>query len=142
MSPTTSARRRQTRGLAAFLLLVAAAAHIPLIEGHLHEAPYIGWGFILLSTVCILLAVSIVLADHVAVWTLAAASCLAALVAYLASRTIGLPEIGDDVGNWTEPLSFPAIFAEVSLLVLAVIRMQTTVTAQHARMSSEGYSAR
>jgi hypothetical protein len=111
---------------AAALLLVAAAAHIPLIREHLHEAPYIGWGFLLISVGCVALAVAIVTVDHVAVWSLSAAVCLAALMAYLASRTIGLPQIGDDVGNWTEPLSFPAIAAEASLLALALVRIQAT----------------
>lgn len=129
MSPTTSRTRRPARWpvrwLTAFLLLVAAAAHIPLIEEHLHEAPYIGWGFILLSGSCILLAVALVLADHVAVWMLAGAICLAALVAFLASRTIGLPQIGDDIGNWTEPLSYPAIAAETLVLLLAGAHVKT-----------------
>lgn len=112
MHITTRLHPAPARWLAALLLLIAAAAHIPLIEEHLHEAPYLGWGFMLLSVSCILLAIAIVLADHVAVWKLVAAICLAALMGFLASRTIGLPQTGDDVGNWTEPLSFPALSAE------------------------------
>lgn len=104
---------------ASFLLLVAAGTHIPLIEMHLEEAPYIGWSFILLSVVCIVLAIAILVVDDAAVWVVSGAVCLAAVVAYLASRTIGLPQIEDDVGNWTEPLGIPAVASEVLMTALA-----------------------
>jgi hypothetical protein len=110
--------------IAAFLLLVAAGAHIPLIREHLEEAPYIGWGFILLSVVCILLAVAVLFVDNPGVWQVSGAVCLAAFVAFLASRTVGLPQIGDDVGNWTDPLGFPAVASEVLMAVLAYVHLR------------------
>jgi hypothetical protein len=117
---------------ASFLLLVAAGTHIPLIREHLEEAPYIGWGFILLSVVCVVLAVVILFVDHASVWMLSGAVCLAAVVAFLASRTIGLPQIGDDVGNWTEPLGFPAVASEVLMAVLAYAHLRSRRTASGA----------
>ena len=93
--------------LASFLLLVAAGTHIPLIRDHLDEAPYIGWLFILLSVVCIVLAVAILFVDSPSVWVISGAVCVAAVVGFLASRTVGLPQIGDDVGNWSDPLGIP-----------------------------------
>lgn len=104
---------------ASFLLLVASGTHIPLIKDHLEEAPYVGWLFIALSVVCIVLAVAILVVDNPGVWILSGAVCLAAVVAFLASRTVGLPQIGDDVGNWTEPLGIPAVASEVLMFVLA-----------------------
>ncbi len=111
---------------ASFLLLVAAGTHIPLIEAHLEEAPYIGWLFIMLSVVCIALAVAIVLVDNPGVWVLSAAVCLAAVVGFLASRTVGLPQIRDDVGNWTDPLGIPAVASEVLMVVLAWTHLRRT----------------
>jgi hypothetical protein len=111
---------------ASFLLLVAAGTHIPLIKMHLEEAPYIGWLFIALSVVCIVLAVAIVLVDNPGVWVLSGAVCLAAVVGYLASRTVGLPQIGDDVGNWTEPLGIPAVASEALMVVLAWTHLRGT----------------
>ena len=125
MNPTTRARRTPARWGAAALLLVAAAAHVPLIQEHLHEAPYIGWAFVLLSIACVALAVWVVLSDRTDTWILIGAVCLAALVGYLASRTVGLPELGDDVGNWTEPLSYPAVTAELFLVALAGVRLSS-----------------
>jgi hypothetical protein len=109
---------------ATFLLLVAAGTHIPLVREHLQEAPYIGWLFIALSVVCIVLAVAILLVDHVGVWLLSAAVCFAAVVGFMASRTVGLPQIGDDVGNWTDPLGIPAVASEVLMVALAVLHLR------------------
>jgi hypothetical protein len=120
MSLTTSPARLS----ASFLLLVAAGTHIPLIRMHLQEAPYIGWGFIVLSVVCIALAVAILFVDDVAIWVVSGAVCLAAVVAFLASRTIGLPQIEDEVGNWTEPLGIPAVASEVLMAALAYVHLR------------------
>jgi hypothetical protein len=110
---------------ASFLLLVAAGTHIPLIRAHLEEAPYVGWLFIALSVVCVALAVAILFVDHVGVWLLSAAVCFAAVVAFLASRTVGLPQIGDDVGNWTEPMGIPAVASELLVVALAGLHLRS-----------------
>ena len=117
---------------ASFLLLVAAGTHIPLINAHLEEAPYVGWLFIVLSVVCIALAVAVLFVDHVGVWVLSAAVCFAAVVAFLASRTVGLPQIGDDVGNWTDPLGPPAVGSEVLMVALAWLHLRNTRTTASA----------
>jgi len=109
---------------ASFLLLIAAGAHVPLIQDHLEEAPYVGWLFIALTIICVALAVLIVVVDHPSVWVIAGLTCLAAAVAFLASRTIGLPQIGDDVGNWTEPLGLPALASEVLMALLAYVHLR------------------
>jgi hypothetical protein len=114
-----SLHRSPAQWCASFLLVVAAGTHIPLIRDHLEEAPYVGWLFLLLSVVCLVLAVAILVVDRPGVWLLSGAVCLAAVVAFLASRTVGLPQIGDDVGNWTEPLGIPAVASEALMVVLA-----------------------
>jgi hypothetical protein len=120
MSLTTS----RAQWCASFLLLVAAGTHIPLIPAHLEEAPYVGWLFIALSVVCIALAAVILFVDRAGVWVVSGLVCLAAVVAFLASRTIGLPEIEDDIGNWTEPLGIPAVASEVLMAVLAYVHVR------------------
>jgi len=109
---------------ASALLLVAAGTHIPLVPDHLEEAPYVGWLFIALSVVCIALAVAILFVDEASVWVLSGVTCFAAVLAFLASRTVGLPQIGDDVGNWTEPLGFPAAVSETLMAVLAYVHVR------------------
>jgi hypothetical protein len=107
------------RWLTALLLLVNAGVHIPLVPEHLDEAPYIGVLFILLSVACIVLAVVIVVVDTTWVWAASGTISLLALVAFVLSRTVGLPQIGDDVGNWTDPLGFPALASEALTVALA-----------------------
>jgi hypothetical protein len=120
MKPTTS----PTQWYASILLLVAAGTHVPLIKDHLEEAPYVGWLFIVLTAVCALLALAIVWVDRASVWVLSGLTCFAAVMAFLASRTIGLPQIGDDVGNWTDPLGFPAVVSEALMVLLAYVHLR------------------
>ncbi len=118
--------RSPLRWVVAALLLVTAAVHLPLVPAHLREAPYVGVLFIALAVICTILAGAMVLHDSPMVWELSGAVTLLALVAFLASRTIGLPQIGDDIGNWTEPLGFPTIAAELltALVVAYALRQR------------------
>jgi len=106
---------------AALLLVVTAAAHVPLVPEHLEEAPYVGVLFVALSSAAVALALLLVLRDTPLVWAATGALTLLAVLGFLASRTVGLPQLGDDVGNWTEPLGFPAVAAEILCLVSAVV---------------------
>jgi hypothetical protein len=108
------------RWVASVLLLATAATHVPLVPEHLEEAPYLGMLFVVLSAASLALAVLVVVADTPAVWAVTAGMTLLAVIGFLASRTVGLPMIGDDVGNWTEPLGLPALAAE-SLAFLAAV---------------------
>ena len=112
------ALHRQDRGAAVLALVVTSATHAPLIREHLAEAPYVGWLFATLSAVSVLLAVALLVADTRVVWAATGVLGAASVLAFLLSRTTGLPQIGDDVGNWSEPLGYPAIAAE-SVVVLA-----------------------
>jgi hypothetical protein len=107
------------RWVAAALLLVTAAVHVPLVPEHLREAPYVGMMFVALVLGCAGMALVLILHTSWITWELTAALATLALVAFLVSRTIGLPGLGDDVGNWTEPLGFPAIIAEILTTLVA-----------------------
>jgi hypothetical protein len=98
--------------------------HVPLVAPHLEEAPYIGFLFLGLIAVCGVLAVTIVLRDTALTWVASGAASLLALLAFLLSRTVGLPQIGDDIGNWTEPRGYPALLAEVGTVLLAAVALR------------------
>ena len=100
--------------------LCVAAAHVPITPEHLHEAPYVGAAFVALEVTCVLLATALLRHDDAIVWSATGAVAGAALTAYVLSRTVGLPQIGDDVGNWTEPLGIVAVTFESLLLLMAV----------------------
>jgi hypothetical protein len=120
------------RWLAAVTLVVAGAVHIPVIPAHLEEAPYIGWLFIALTTVCFVLAAVVLVADSVVVWLASGVVTTLAVGAYVLSRAVPLPQIGDDVGNWLEPLGVAAILAETATAVLALLALRGRPTGPHA----------
>jgi hypothetical protein len=90
----------------------------------MEEAPYVGWLFAALSAVSVLLAVALLVADTRAVWTATGVLGVASVLAFVLSRTMGLPQIGDDVGNWSEPLGYPAIAAELVAALAACLTLR------------------
>ena len=112
------------RWVGVVLLLVTVATHVPLIPEHLEEAAYVGVLFTALSVVSLVLAVLLVRWDTPLVWAASGVTTLLAAVAFLASRTVGLPQIRDDIGNWTEPLGFPAVAAEVLMTLAALVALR------------------
>ncbi len=121
------------RGLVAAMCVVAAAAHLPVIQDHLTAAPYVGASFVGLVLACLALAILLLRADTRRRYVIAAAVCGAAVVAYLWSRWVGLPQITDDIGHWTDPLGLVAVTSESLVVVLSIgalvgIRQQRLVT--------------
>jgi hypothetical protein len=96
-----------------------AVAHVPVIEPHLVEAPYLGVGFVLLTVVGFYLAVRLVVDPDELVWSAAGVVAVLAVLGYVLSRSVGLPQIGDDVGAWADPLGLTAVSCE--LVVVAAV---------------------
>ena len=96
---------------------ITVAAHLPVTGEHLEEAPYIGALFVLLEVASVVLALALIRRPSRAVLLSISAVGALAVLALVISRTIGLPLIGDDVGNWTEPLALVSAASE-SLMVL------------------------
>ena len=118
------------RWLAAVALAVSGAVHIPVIPMHLQEAPYIGCLFIALTVVCFVLAGVVLVVDSVAVWAVSGVVTALAVGAYVLSRSVALPQIGDDVGNWLEPLGVAAIAAEAATVILSLLALRRTAGVQ------------
>jgi hypothetical protein len=105
--------------IAAFGSLGEAAAHVPVAAPHLAEAPYIGIGFVLLVIAGVYLAVRLLLAPGELVWAATGLVGAAAVLGYVASRTVGLPQIGDDVGAWWDALGLTAVCCELLMVAAA-----------------------
>ena len=116
----TAARHSRWRWLLIPALLAAAAAHLPVIPEHLEEAPYMGALFITLSLACVILAATLISFDSTMVYSIAAITCVLAIVGYLATRVVAFPMLSDDVGNWTEPLGVLSISVEFVALIAAL----------------------
>lgn len=101
------------RPLLAGSAVVAAAVHVPVIGPHLAEAPYMGALFIVLTVGCLVIAAAALVRDSFAVYALAVVTCGPAALGYAATRLVAFPMLGDEVGNWLEPLGIVAVVAEL-----------------------------
>jgi hypothetical protein len=106
------------RGAAVALLAATAGIHIALVPEHLREAPYAAALFIALSAAALALAVLLLVRSDLVVWTMSYGLVVTALLAYVASRSIGLPSLDDDVGDWLGPLGIAALGVEVAAACL------------------------
>lgn len=119
------AERSPWRLVAAFAAAGMAVSHIPVIQEHLTEAPYIGIGFILITIAGLVLMQLLLTRDTRTTWVAAAIASALSLLGYLLSRTVGLPQITDDIGNWAEPLGLVAVVAETIMLITAITHLTT-----------------
>ena len=109
--------------------VTALAAHLPITEDHLEEAFYIGVLFIVLEVACACLAALLPARDTRLVWYAVTATGTTSVLTYVLSRSIGLPQITDDVGNWTDPLGYVAVASETIMVLLGVVALRTRRTA-------------
>ena len=52
-------------------------------------------------------------------WMIAGGVALATLIGFSLTRTVGLPQSKDDIGNWLEPMGLAALFIEACVVMLA-----------------------
>jgi hypothetical protein len=120
---TAAARATIAVGLAAIAVIHAVDS-----VGHWSDARYLFWMYMALIAAAIGLAGAVLL--HRSPLPLLAAAGLAALVfvGYVISRTVGLPDGADDIGNWTEPLGLASLVVEgmVVAVGLAAFRAERT----------------
>ena len=118
---------------AAAALSATAAIHITLVPEHLREAPYAGGLFIALSAAALASAIVLAATDHELAWMGASAISIGALVAYLVSRSVGLPSMSDDIGDWANALGMAAGACEALTLVCWTAR---SVTVAHTSVTA------
>ncbi len=100
-------------GLAGFALI-----HMLDLPGTIAGTPYIGWMYIGLIASAIGLAGALVRTSDSRVWAAAGGLVLSTIVGYVLSRTTGLPQSTDDIGNWSQTLGIAMLFTGGSLLAL------------------------
>jgi manganese oxidase len=121
------------RWVVAAAALTTLAAHASITEDHLEEAFYIGVLFIALEVACLALAVLLPYRDSAAVWAGVVITGGLAIAGYVVSRSVGLPEITDDVGRWTDPLGVVAVAAESLMVLLGLGALTGRVQTRKAR---------
>jgi hypothetical protein len=96
-----------------------ALIHLLDLPGKLSETPYMFVLYVALMVSSIALAVALIRTDDTRVWAAVAVLPALVIVGYVLSRTTGLPQSNDDIGNWSEPLGMASLFVEGSLVALA-----------------------
>ena len=115
-----AANARAAETLGALCLLGVAATHLLDVGHKLEEAPYMGAAFIVLIGGSIAAALLLLDGRRAPIaWRIALALSLGAIVGYLLSRSIGLPQLADHVGRWADPAGLAALTFEVASVLLA-----------------------
>ncbi len=89
------------------------------------ETRYIFFLYILLIVTVLGAAALLLRGDSRTAWAVAALTTGATLTGYILSRTIGLPQASQDIGNWSDPLGLTSVFVESCTLVLASYKVLT-----------------
>jgi len=115
---------RAARQLVARAVAVVALAGVGLIHlldgiGKFTETPYMGWMYVGLILACLATAGVLVWGNIREAWIAALLLPLSAIVGFVLTRTIGLPQATGDIGNWSEPLGLAALFTEGCLVLVA-----------------------
>jgi hypothetical protein len=104
---------------AAAALVGVCLVHLLDGPGSLSDAFYVGALELALAASCVPLAVLLVIRPTRTIWTAALALNVAAMAAFVLSRTTGLPSSTDDIGNWTQTLGVVNLVVEATLIGLA-----------------------
>ncbi len=101
-------------GLAGVALIHVLDAHDTFVS-----SPYQGWLYVGLIAGCVIAGAMLVRGSDDRAWLASLLLPLGALLAFVYSRTVGLPGGADDIGNWWEPLGLSSLFVEGALVTLA-----------------------
>ena len=101
-------------GLAGVALIHVLDAHDTFVE-----APYKGWLYVGLIAGTLITAAVLLRRDDARAWVAAALFPAGAFAAFVVSRTVGLPQGADDIGNWWEPLGLASLFVEAAVVAVA-----------------------
>jgi hypothetical protein len=116
----TAVRDAIARAIAVVGLAGVALIHLLDAPGTFQDAPYKGWLYLALIVGCVATAGALIRNSDPRAWAASAALLSSgAIFAYVLSRTVGLPQGADDIGNWTEPLGMASLFVEGSLVALS-----------------------
>ena len=108
------ARTLAVVGLAGVALIHVLDAHDTFVSSQ-----YKGWLYFGLIAGCVVSGAMLVRRSDTRAWAASLLLPLGAFVAFIYSRTVGLPAGADDIGNWWEPLGLSSLFVEGALVALA-----------------------
>lgn len=106
------------RGVAVVGLAGFALIHLLDLPDTMAGSQLIGWAYIAAIAGAVSLAGALVRTSDTRVWLAAGGLVSSVIVAYVLSRTTGIPQDGGDIGDWGQPLGIAMLFVGGSLLAL------------------------
>jgi len=111
------------RDVAILGVLGIALIHVLDLPRTLREVPYLPMLYVLLVSACLTTCWLLLWEDARPGWAAAGVLAALTLLAFVASRTIGLPGNPDDIGHWSEPLGVASLFVEGAVVVLSAMAL-------------------
>jgi Na+/proline symporter len=139
--PTTHVTADAVRDAIARAVAVVGLAGFALI--HLLDLPdtmsgsqLLGWAYIAAIVGAVAAAGALIRTSDTRVWLAAAGLVTSVIVAYVLSRTTGIPQDSDDIGNWGQSLGIAMLFDGGALLALTGGVLTDRRRSAHARLRS------
>jgi hypothetical protein len=132
------ARDFVTRAVGVVGLAGIALIHLLDSIGKFSETPYVAWMYIGLMGGCVMVAGGLVHSRDRRLWLAAGLLAASAIGGYVTSRTVGLPNATDDIGNWTEPLGLASLFVEGAVVAVSAYAYRAVATAPLAGITLRG----
>jgi hypothetical protein len=135
---------RDQVGRAVGIVGLAGIALIHLLDAvsKYGETRYVFFLYMVLMA-CTLTAAAVLLRlDSRSAWSIAVGATAATLIAYVLSRTTGLPQASQDIGNWSDSLGLASVFVEGCTLLLGVYKLLTIVPSPIRGMKEGVHKAR
>lgn len=110
--------------LAVGLMIVTSMIHLFNANEAIGDATYKGALFIANGLGAIIAAIGIARYEKNWGWNLAALIAVSSSLAYIASRTIGLPGLPAEPDAWFEPLGFASLLAEIAFVGVFIAWMR------------------
>ncbi len=114
--------------------------------GKYSETRYLFWMYVALIVGSVVTAGAVLFSRARLPLLVAAGLAASALIGFVLSRTTGLPNASDDIGNWTEPLGLAALFVEGAVVAIsgyayAFAGAVVSPRRPRLRVGAEAYSA-
>ena len=123
--PLSPINESTARLLGAVAVLGIGLVHVLDAAGTYESTRWIFWAYLALIAGSVAVAMVLLHWSSPLAWAAAAGVAVGPLIAYLWSRSVGLPGDRADIGNWLCTLGMAALFVESSLLALSVVRLGT-----------------
>src|SRR5712691_8433830 len=119
MNRTNDPQNGVARAVAVVGLAGVALIHVLDAHNTFLSSAYNGWLYVGLIAATLGAAAVLLRRDDARAWIAAGLFPLGAFLAFVYSRTVGLPGGADDIGNWWEPLGLSSLFVEGVLVLLS-----------------------